>query len=103
MATAAANPKINLISSQHIDGAAVYDKSGKEIGKIDHFMIDMEFGPRSLRGRRILRLHVPASRPSSIALDIAEIRQRLSWILRGCHPGLGRERAGLHRRKLDGS
>ncbi|MGJ0535564.1 PRC-barrel domain-containing protein [Methylocystis sp.] len=44
MATAASNPKINLISSQHIDGAAVYDKSGKEIGKIDHFMIDMESG-----------------------------------------------------------
>ncbi len=35
MATAASNPKINLISSQHIDGAAVYDKSGKEIGKIE--------------------------------------------------------------------
>jgi hypothetical protein len=44
MATAASNPKINLISSQHIDGAAVYDRSGKEIGKIDHFMIDMESG-----------------------------------------------------------
>ncbi len=44
MATAAPDPKINLISSQHIDGAAVFDASGKEIGKIDHFMIDMASG-----------------------------------------------------------
>ncbi len=44
MATAASNRKTNLISSQHIDGVAVYDNGGKEIGKIDHFMIDMMSG-----------------------------------------------------------
>ncbi len=43
MATAS-YPKINLISSQHIDGAGVYDMSGKEIVKIDRFMIDMVSG-----------------------------------------------------------
>ena len=44
MATATSNPKVNLISSQHIDSAAVYDKGGKEIGKIDHLMIDIVSG-----------------------------------------------------------
>jgi hypothetical protein len=44
MATAASHPGKNLISSQHIDGAAVYDMSGKEIGQIDHLMIDIVSG-----------------------------------------------------------
>ncbi|WP_457797571.1 PRC-barrel domain-containing protein [Methylocystis sp. S23] len=44
MATASPYSRINLISSQHIDGVGVYDMSGKEIGKIDHFMIDMVSG-----------------------------------------------------------
>jgi hypothetical protein len=43
MATAS-YPNINLISSQNMDGVGVYDMSGKEIGKIDHFMIDMVSG-----------------------------------------------------------
>ena len=40
MATATAHPKFNLISSERIVGATVYDPSGKEIGEIDHLMID---------------------------------------------------------------
>jgi PRC-barrel domain len=40
MATATAHPKLDLISSEHIVGATVYDPSGKEIGEIDHLMID---------------------------------------------------------------
>jgi hypothetical protein len=44
MATAASSEKPNLISSQHIDGAAVYDSAGKEIGQIDHLMIEMVTG-----------------------------------------------------------
>lgn len=40
MATATAHPKFNLISSEHVVGATVYDPSGKEIGEIDHLMID---------------------------------------------------------------
>ncbi len=40
MATATAHPKFNLISSEHVVGAKVYDPSGKEIGEIDHLMID---------------------------------------------------------------
>jgi sporulation protein YlmC with PRC-barrel domain len=40
MATATAHPKFNLISSEHLVGAKVYDPGGKEIGEIDHLMID---------------------------------------------------------------
>jgi hypothetical protein len=40
MATATAHPKFNLISSEHVVGAKIYDASGKEIGEIDHLMID---------------------------------------------------------------
>jgi hypothetical protein len=40
MATATAHPKFNLISSEHVVGAKLYDASGKEIGEIDHLMID---------------------------------------------------------------
>ncbi len=35
---------MNLISSEHIDNAAVFDPCGKEIGQIDHLMIDMASG-----------------------------------------------------------
>ena len=40
MAAATAHPKLNLISSEHVVGAKIYDASGKEIGEIDHLMID---------------------------------------------------------------
>lgn len=40
MATATAHPKFNLIASEHVVSAKVYDPSGKEIGEIDHLMID---------------------------------------------------------------
>ncbi len=39
MATATL-PKLDLVSSEHIVGATIYDPSGKEIGEIDHLMID---------------------------------------------------------------
>jgi hypothetical protein len=44
MATLSSDPKMNLISSEQIDSAAVFDPSGKEIGQIDHLMIDMASG-----------------------------------------------------------
>lgn len=43
MATAA-HPKLELISSEHLVGAKVCDPSGKEIGEIDHLMIDKATG-----------------------------------------------------------
>ncbi len=36
---ATATPR-NLISSEHVVGAKVYDSAGKDIGEIDHLMID---------------------------------------------------------------
>jgi sporulation protein YlmC with PRC-barrel domain len=41
---ASAQRKLDLISSEHVVGAAVHDRSGKEIGEIDHLMIDPETG-----------------------------------------------------------
>jgi hypothetical protein len=41
---ATANPKLGLISSEHIVGATVCDPGGKDIGEIDHLMIDPETG-----------------------------------------------------------
>lgn len=43
MATAALS-KLNLISSEHVVGATIYDPGGKEIGAIDHLMIDQVTG-----------------------------------------------------------
>lgn len=37
---ATAHPKLNMISSEHIEGATIHDASGKEIGRIDRLMID---------------------------------------------------------------
>lgn len=34
----------NLISSENVEGAAVYDPSGNKIGQIDHLMIDKVSG-----------------------------------------------------------
>lgn len=41
---ATANPDFNLISSEDVEGTVVYDPTGKEIGKIDHLMIDKQSG-----------------------------------------------------------
>ncbi|HEY8065302.1 MAG TPA: PRC-barrel domain-containing protein [Methylosinus sp.] len=41
---ATAIPQLHMISSEHIVGAKVFDQSGKEIGEIDHFMIDPASG-----------------------------------------------------------
>jgi sporulation protein YlmC with PRC-barrel domain len=41
---ATAHRGLELISSEHIVGASVYDPGGKEIGEIDHLMIDPETG-----------------------------------------------------------
>ncbi|HEY8260800.1 MAG TPA: PRC-barrel domain-containing protein [Methylosinus sp.] len=41
---ATAEQKLDLISSEHVVGATVYDRNGKEIGEIDHLMIDPETG-----------------------------------------------------------
>ena len=40
MARASAHPNHNLISSNDVQGAAVFDLNGNRIGEIDHLMID---------------------------------------------------------------
>ena len=37
---ATASPTLGLIPSEHIEGATVHDTSGKEIGKVERFMVD---------------------------------------------------------------
>jgi hypothetical protein len=40
MATATVHPNHHLISSEDVEGTAVYDMNAKKIGHIDHLMID---------------------------------------------------------------
>jgi hypothetical protein len=35
-----APPEFNMISSEDVEGTAVYDPNGNEIGEVDHLMID---------------------------------------------------------------
>ena len=44
MAQSTANPNHNLISSNDVQGAAVYDRNRNRIGDIDHLMIDKQSG-----------------------------------------------------------
>lgn len=44
MATVTHPSKRDLISSEHLVGASIYDQTGKEIGKIDRLMIDRASG-----------------------------------------------------------
>jgi len=39
-----AHPKLNLIPSEHLEGASVYDANGKAVGKIDRLLIDKASG-----------------------------------------------------------
>jgi hypothetical protein len=41
---ATANPGFDLVSSQDMEGATVFDPQGEEIGEIDHLMIDRASG-----------------------------------------------------------
>jgi hypothetical protein len=41
---ATAMPELNLISTEDVEGAKVYDPSGAAIGEIDHLMIDRVSG-----------------------------------------------------------
>lgn len=41
---ATASPTFNLISSEEVEGTAVYDPNGNKIGQIDHLMIDKVSG-----------------------------------------------------------
>jgi len=41
---ASANPTFNLVSSEDVEGANVYDPTGTKIGEIDHLMIDRVSG-----------------------------------------------------------
>jgi hypothetical protein len=41
---ATADPGFDLVSSQDMEGAAVFDPNGEEIGEIDHLMIDRTSG-----------------------------------------------------------
>ena len=44
MAQATAHPNHQLISSEDVEGTEVYDNAGKNIGEIDHLMIDKVSG-----------------------------------------------------------
>jgi hypothetical protein len=44
MAKATAHPNRSLISSEDVEGTEVYDAAGKNIGQIDHLMIDKMSG-----------------------------------------------------------
>ena len=44
MASSTAHPNHQLISSEDVEGTNVYDLKGKEIGEIDHLMIDKMSG-----------------------------------------------------------
>ena len=44
MASATAHPNHNMISSNDVQGAAVYDPSGTKICDVDHLMIDKVSG-----------------------------------------------------------
>src|SRR5262245_20312144 len=44
MASATAHPNHQLISSEDVEGTNVYDMKGKNIGEIDHLMIDKVSG-----------------------------------------------------------
>lgn len=41
---ATSNPGFDLVSSQDMEGATVFDPRGEEIGEIDHLMIDRTSG-----------------------------------------------------------
>ena len=44
MASATKHPNHQLISSEDVEGTEVYDMSGKNIGEVDHLMIDKTSG-----------------------------------------------------------
>ena len=44
MASATQHPNHQLISSEDVEGTEVYDPAGKNIGKVDHLMIDKMSG-----------------------------------------------------------
>jgi sporulation protein YlmC with PRC-barrel domain len=44
MARATQHPNHELISSEDVEGTAVYDTQGKKIGEVDHLMIDKVSG-----------------------------------------------------------
>ena len=44
MATATQHPNHQLISSEDVEGTEVYDQSGKNIGEVDHLMLDKTSG-----------------------------------------------------------
>jgi len=44
MASATQHPNHQLISSEDVEGTEVYDAAGKDIGKVDHLMIDKVSG-----------------------------------------------------------
>ena len=44
MASATQHPNHQLISSEDVEGTEVYDMAGKNIGEVDHLMIDKMSG-----------------------------------------------------------
>ena len=73
MAESTAHPNHQLISSEDVEGTEVYDVSGKNIGEVDHLMIDktsgrvgyavMSFGGfMGLGHPRVMRLDCPVRR-----------------------------------------
>ena len=96
---ATAIPRLDMISSEHIVGANVFDPSGKEIGEIDHLMIDPATGQARYADREFLRLHVPAQRPSRRAVEHALLRPGQAPLYdRGDRASSSRTRPNMTRR-----
>ena len=74
MASATQHPNHQLISSEDVEGTEVYDMAGKNIGEVDHLMIDKMSGPRGLRRHQLRRLHGPRPQPLPRAVGRLEVR-----------------------------
>ena len=65
MGRATAHPNHQCISSEDIHGTEVYGPDGKNIGEIDHLIIDKLSGRCCLRRHEFWRVHGTRSQPLS--------------------------------------
>ena len=84
MATATVHPNHQLISSEDVEGTNVYDMKGKNIGDIDHLMIDKILG-RDLRRDELWRVPWPWPQPLPGSLGRPEIRYQARRLRYGSH------------------
>ena len=70
---ATSHPDHALISSNDVEGRAVYDESRRKIGEIDHLMIDKLVRPRRLRHSQLWRVHEPQASVLPFAVGCAQL------------------------------